>query len=216
MPDNYLDRLPERLRKVGAHEEGEIEILTPAPGEAGFGVLYEDKYILLLRDKVRFPEGSIGGYLRILNQSDLKGRSGSVIVPVVGDSMVFIRTFRHAIREWSWELPRGFHEEGLSEEQNARKELQEELGGEVIEIARIGEINANTGLLAGTIGVYRALIREGSLPGVPEDRHESIRGWELVDESRISRFLSEKKVVCGITLAALFLYLDLNEPEKRK
>lgn len=214
MSDNYLDRLPERLRKVGSHAEGEIEILSPDPGEDGFGVLYEDKYILLLRDKVRFPEGSIGGYLRLLNQSDLKGSSGSVVVPVVGDSVVFIRTFRHAIREWSWELPRGFQEEGLSEEANARKELHEELGGEVIKIARIGEVNANTGLLAGTIGVYRALLREGSLPVVPEDRIESIRGWELVNASGIPRFLAEKKVVCGITLAALFLHFQSNEPEQ--
>lgn len=211
MPDSYLHRLPEQLRSPGSHQNGEIELIEPEPDEAGYGILYEDKYILLLRDKVRFPNGSIGGYLRILNQSDLTGSSGSVIIPVSGDSIIFIRTYRHAIRNWSWELPRGFQETGLSEEQNASKELREELGGEASDIARIGEINPNTGLSAGMIGVYRARIREGSIPVDPIDPVEAIRGWEAVRPEQLSEFIAGKRIICGITLAALFLYLRNHE-----
>jgi len=205
---DYLDRLPSPLRNPGSFLQGEIELLAPELGEAGYGVLYEDKYVLLLRDKVKFPDGSVGGYLRLLNQSDLTGSSGTVIVPVIGESILFIRTFRHAIRDWSWELPRGFQEAGLSEEENASKELCEELGGDVVKISRIGEINANTGLTAGKIGVYQAILREGCVPKTAVDRVESIKGWEMVEPHRVAAFILERKVVCGISLAALMLHMQ--------
>ncbi|MCA9450316.1 MAG: hypothetical protein KC931_24550, partial [Candidatus Omnitrophica bacterium] len=75
---SYLDRLPEHLRTAGDHSAGEIEILPPGDDPA-FGILYEDKYILLVRDRVRFPNGKEGGYLRIIYPAELTGgRAGPV------------------------------------------------------------------------------------------------------------------------------------------
>ena len=98
MGDNYLQRLPESLRKPGEHQRGELELL--APDESGdFGIKYEDPYVILVRDRVRFPGGKEGGYIRLINRGELAGSPGAVMVPLWAGSVVFIRIFRHLCRD---------------------------------------------------------------------------------------------------------------------
>lgn len=202
---SYLDRLPDSLRKPGDHSGGEIELLPPGEDPA-FGILYEDPYILLVRDRVRFPNGNEGGYLRIINTAELTGSPGTVIIPIWKDEIVFIRIFRHATRTWEWELPRGFQEPGISEQANAEKEIFEELGVKAASVKRIGGFNANTGLLTGEIGVYTVeLAADPTSAGKPET-DEGIIHFRAVPKEQLRTFLRDEKVRCGISLAALYLY----------
>lgn len=202
---SYLDRLPAHLRTPGEHSAGEIEILVPGDDPA-FGILYEDPYILLVRDRVRFPNGKEGGYLRIINTAELTGSPGTVMIPTWKDEIVFVRIFRHATRSWEWELPRGFQEPGISEQANAEKEIFEELGVMAASVKRIGGFNANTGLLTGEIGVYTVeLAADPESAGKPETA-EGITHFRAVSKEQLRAFLRDEKVRCGISLAALFLY----------
>lgn len=153
MTNDYLQRLPEHLRNPGKQELGEIELLLP-DDSGTFGIVHEDNYIMLIKDRVRFPDGREGGYACLINQGELAGSSGVVMIPIWAGSVVFIRIFRHATRSWEWELPRGFHEAGLTEMENSRKEIREELGVDAATTRKIGDFNANSGLLTGLIGVY--------------------------------------------------------------
>jgi len=202
---SYLDRLPSHLRSPGDHSVGEIELLPPGK-DSDFGILYEDKYILLVRDRVRFPNGNEGGYLRIINAAELAGSPGTVMIPTWKERIVFIRIFRHATRSWEWELPRGFHEPGFSEQANAEKEIFEEIGIMAASVKRIGEFNANSGLLTGVIGVYVvALAADPDIAGMPEI-NEGIARFRAVPKNQLRPFLLDAKVKCGISLAALYCY----------
>lgn len=85
------------------NEPGGIEILTdPAAVEAAGGVVYQDPYVLLVRDAVRFPDGRTGTYMRSVSAT---AAPGCVILPLLGDRMVLIEHYRHATRSWHWEIP---------------------------------------------------------------------------------------------------------------
>ena len=65
------------------------------------GVLASDPYATLLREAVRFPDGSLGLYNRLLVPG------GVVVLPVLRDSIVLIHRFRHGTRCFAYEAPRG-------------------------------------------------------------------------------------------------------------
>ena len=92
------------------------------------GVLAEDEWDYTVRDLVEFPDGRIGGFRRDLNRKNLEGGTGVVIMPVQGNKVLLLKHYRHETRNWYWEFPRGYGTPGLSAEQNASKELSEEVG----------------------------------------------------------------------------------------
>ena len=100
---NYT-ALPEPDRYLGNHQKGEIEI-TDAPG-APLPVEYADKYIAVVNDRVRFPDGKSGRYLRIFHQSQFSGKHGTVMLARKEGVYVLIRIFRHttppAALLWYW------------------------------------------------------------------------------------------------------------------
>jgi ADP-ribose pyrophosphatase len=148
--DKYLILLkkrPELFKNRG--DVGEIKIITDKkrilaeqkkirarlkkegnpPHWIDIGILSEDQWFYVIRDMVEFPGGKVGGYIRWVNRKSSEGGGfNSVLMCVQGDKVLMIRKFHHEDRNWSWEFPRGFGEPGLSSEQNARKELQEEIG----------------------------------------------------------------------------------------
>ena len=69
------------------------------------GVVYEDPYLIVLRDAVRRPDGSLGTYARTLPAS---GAAGAAVLPLLDGKIVLLRRFRHATRKWHLEIPRGF------------------------------------------------------------------------------------------------------------
>src|SRR5690242_10741234 len=48
---------------------------------AKIGVVLDDPYNIILRDLVRFPNGSLGGYTRSIATAALKGGRGVVVLP---------------------------------------------------------------------------------------------------------------------------------------
>jgi len=92
-------------------------------------VLAEDSWSLIVRDLVEFPDGHVGGYVRWLNRRSQEGGSFNVVLMRMRDDQVLlIRRFDHDTRDFGWKIPRGFGEVGLTAEENARKELEEEIG----------------------------------------------------------------------------------------
>jgi ADP-ribose pyrophosphatase len=65
------------------------------------GVLASDPYATVLREAVRFPDGSLGLYNRLLVPG------GVVVLPVSRGSIVLIHRFRHGARRFAYEAPAG-------------------------------------------------------------------------------------------------------------
>ncbi|MGK5685587.1 NUDIX hydrolase [Actinoplanes sp. URMC 104] len=105
---------------------------------ADVGVVYEDSYFIVLRDAVRFRDGSLGPYLRVVGAVD---GPGAAVLPVLADGrIVLVRHFRHEARDWVWEVPRGFPEPGEDGPATAARELSEELGVTARELQPLGRL----------------------------------------------------------------------------
>ncbi|HAN98956.1 MAG TPA: hypothetical protein DCQ98_16665 [Planctomycetaceae bacterium] len=200
---DYLDRLPEAMRDRGNSEAGEIEILDREPGDPTTGIVFENRWFMVVTDPVRFPDGRTGTYSRVIESAALGGHNGTVVVPLTEDAVGFVRIFRHATRSWEWELPRGFREPGLDGEANARNELLEETGLEAGSVRLVGRVNPNTGLFAGSIEVFVAQIARGEVHRAEASRSEAIREVRFVPLEELDEFLLDE-VTCGLSLNAIF------------
>lgn len=206
----YLQQLPQSLRRLGDATRNEIQIVDPAnandgSGDQQFGILYEDDFMLLIRDFVQFPNLEMGSYTRLTSIGESQGTCGTVLVPRIDNCVIFVEIFRHATREWHWELPRGFQETGLTGEENAIKECKEELGimpNSVEKVAR--GIHANTGVLSGRAEVYVSRFHSQDRDRIRVQNEESIRDFRCVSFDDLDEFLLQN-VTCGFSLAAISL-----------
>lgn len=202
---SYLARLPCWAREKGDSEHGEIQIDHTRESEPGLGVVYEDRYIAVVRDPVIFPSGTKGLYLRIFEQSSLLGTgAGVVVLPVYEGRWWLVRHFRHATREWALELPRGFSEPGCTAEENVRREVKEELGVDIAVLHCLGEVTPNTGLLASRVSIWFAELA-GPPVATDESRHEGIAAALPLSPAELQAKIREGAVTDGFTLSAAAL-----------
>lgn len=162
------------------------------------GVVYDDPYILIIRDLVQFPDGHLGSYFRLFNQADLKGGQGVVVLPYYDGKIVLLYQYRHPIREWSYEVPRGFGEAGISAETQAKNELAEEIGGEASELIDLGIQYNNTGLESNKVKMFFAKLKSFGKPAKAEGIESILR----VSLDELEKMISTGKVTDGFTIAA--------------
>jgi ADP-ribose pyrophosphatase len=146
--------IAERLQKHGAPEEW-----------AEVGVAFRDQYVLLLRDAVRFTDGSLGTYIRMVSPEDCF--PGVVILPVWQGKVLLIRHFRHATRGWHLEIPRGFGVD-RDAEVSARRELTEEIGAADIRLMSLGGIYPDAGADSSQVSMFYAEVGSYCQPEVRE------------------------------------------------
>lgn len=186
-PREYLDCLPETARYLGRSSDGEIEILVDEDSIAtalkvraervggsversSIGIVFQDEYVTLVRDAVRFPNGSLGTYLRVVEQAALDiGENGVVLLPIWDGCIVLRRVFRHATRQWEIEAPRGMIDQGEDRLQAAERELDEELGVGAETLIPLGVITANSGLLLGVTAVYAVTLASDDIQDRPDE-----------------------------------------------
>jgi ADP-ribose pyrophosphatase len=153
---NTYDRLRTERPELFVNSPGGIEILSdPESVAAAGGVVYEDPYVMVLRDPVRFPDGRTGTYIRSIGTT---AEPGCVVLPLLDGEVVLVEHFRHATRSWLWEVPRGFGTRGLAGEQNAAKELREEIGADVHELIPLGAVHPDSGAVGDRVLLYAARI----------------------------------------------------------
>ncbi len=163
---------------------------------AEVGVVYEDEYILILRDAVRFPNGKLGTYFRLVVQPDKA--LGVVILPIYQQKVLSIRHFRHATRNWHLEIPRGFGEPGLSSYENAKKELLEEIGAETNNLICLGTMHVNTGIGSESVELFYAeVVTFGDI-----DVQEGIQTIQAIELSEFEKMIRDNRITDSFTIAA--------------
>ncbi len=103
---------------------------------AKVGIVYKDQYVCLLRDAVHFPDGSVGTCIRSVDE--VESAPGVAVLPMYQRQILLIRHFRHKLRTWHLEIPQGFGIKGLSSEECAQKELEEEIGATIAYLHPLG------------------------------------------------------------------------------
>lgn len=163
---------------------------------ARVGIAYQDQYLLILRDAVRFPNGALGTYIRAVSPNG--GAPGVVTLPVYDGNVVLIRHFRHGSRTWHWEIPRGFGEAGSTPEDNARRELEEEIGATGIQLTSLGPVNMDSDASGPPDEMFYAEIGSYGRPEVAE----GISDLRVVSQGEFQRMICAAEITEGYTLAA--------------
>jgi ADP-ribose pyrophosphatase len=163
--------------------------------QVGVGIMYRDGYSVLLRDAVRFRDGNVGPYTRVVPAA---GQGGAAILPVVDGRIVLIRHERHATREKHWEIPRGFANSGELPMETARREIAEELGVSSPELYDIGSMHPDTGASGGHTRLYLA-----RLPRVGQvESEEGIDDVIMVTPGDFDAMVRSEQITDSFTLAA--------------
>lgn len=196
-------------------EDGLIEILTDEalvsvleadwraraepgrpPAWDGTGVLYQDAYISLVRDPVRFVDGRIAPYFRVIPRQV----AGMAVLARTGDEVILLRHFRHATRSWHLEIPRGFTEAHENAHDAARRELREEIGVDALTLEWIGDFHPDTGVSADRVQLFAATVD----PPGELDIAEGIASTVLVPWPKLEAMIGAGEITDSFTIAAAY------------
>lgn len=164
------------------------------PAGAKVGIVLRDPWFYVIRDAVEFPDGSRRTHARSLNRVG----NGVAVLPVLAGRIVLIRHFRHAVRRWMLEVPRGGIEPGQTEEETARQELLEEIGGRATRLERLGFLHGSANLYANGAHLYFAELESVGTPQL----EEGIVGIEQLSVAEFERRLLEGEILDSFTVAA--------------
>lgn len=185
---------------------------------ARIGIRDKNRWGITLCDPVRFPDSTLGIFVRCISWQELEANSaaGVVVVPVTQEGkLAMIKTFRHATRDWQLEFPRGIAEYDIGIKKTIEKELEEEMGARLLEDpTHIGDVNPDTGILASNISCYLVRI-ELELDPKP-DHSEAIESVVLLtpdmlrEAIREGRFEDEKRKYNVKDAFTIFAFLKAN------
>jgi ADP-ribose pyrophosphatase len=184
-----LDPADIRRAQTDAHRLREAKGMPC--GDLRVGVLAHDPYLTVMREAVRFPDGTYGLYNRLLVTM------GVAMLPVIDGKIVLMHRFRHGTRAWHLEVPRGCVDGGGDFEADARRELAEEIGAEGMELTHLGMLHSSTGCLDETYHLYLARI---VATGKPE-AHEAITELRAVPVAEVESLIASGELTDGPTLA---------------
>lgn len=184
------------IRMAEEAAAAELRAVGSPAAWATVGVMFEDQYFLLLRDAVRFPDGSLGTYIRITSRNP--DSAGVAILPLLEEKVVLVRHYRHATQSWHLEIPRGFPSVGMTSEEQARAEIAEEIGGEITTLRDLGIVHPDTGISSGRVHMYLAHCASIGEPEV----NEGISDLVLLEVHAFEELLAAGEVSDAFTLAA--------------
>lgn len=189
-------------------ERARTELAKAYPEYGGdgtiLGVIFDSPYYTILRDAVRRPDGSYGGYIRVFNAPDRP--EGVWILPTIGEDVVLTREFRHPVRGWRWQIPRGFCDPGETGEEAARRELYEELNAQAVMIRALGTIEPDSGSLGARPRLYHAEIETFEASGLSDEAIAEARRFSPAD---LKTLIEKGDLVDGPAFAALGLWWAL-------
>ena len=183
--------------------ELDIKVIEKYMADTGkqIGVLYDSPYHMLIVDLIHDEKNDkYYTYERIVSPSN----DAVVIVPMYNGNFVLLNQFRHSLRDFQYAFPRGFGEFGISAENNARKEIKEELGVDAKTFSLLGTIVADSGLCGDTVYVYTCEI---DAPKISKG-YEGIESVFIKTEVEFSDMIKQNQITDGFTLSAYSLYIS--------
>lgn len=166
------------------------------PAGAAVGITHHDSYLTMLRDAVEFPGGRLGTYNRII--PDHGDPAGVAVLCRLGREFVLVRHFRHPMRVWSIEIPRGAIEPGQTPDQAIASELAEELGARATRSVHLSTVCGSNSVIGRSVRLYFAELETVGAPA----RGEGIVGLEYFAPDALARALAEGRIVDAFTHAA--------------
>ena len=145
-------------------------------------------------------------YLVIEGKRPCEGPAGVGILAVLGDRFVLLPSYRHALGEVIWELPRGFIDESETPPQAALRELTEETGlrCSAEHLVDLGYYVPEPGTMRVRAALFVATQCEG-MPAAPDDEL-GLEGLRLVDRAAMAEMVAAGEIEDAGTLIAYYRY----------
>ncbi|MBQ9538096.1 MAG: NUDIX hydrolase [Treponema sp.] len=118
--------------------------------EEGRKVICKTPVLTVTERESTGPDGQKGRF--IVNEAP----DWVAVIPVVDDSFLMVRQWRHGEQGLSIEFPGGVIEPGEEPEAGARRELREETGAEAGKLTYLGRVNPNPALCSNHMYFYCA------------------------------------------------------------
>lgn len=186
----------DEIREVEAQMAQKLQAKGLPTEWAQVGIVYQDQYGMILRDAVRFPGGALGTYIRFIGNVD-SGPS-AIVLPLYHGQVLLVRRFRHATRTWHLEIPIGLGVKGLSGEENARRELVEELGATISRLVPFGTMEEEPGLTESPAELFFAQVESyGEI-----NTHEGITEVLRVAVPEFERMMHDSEITDSFTIIA--------------
>ena len=198
---------PPKRVESGKGQDSETEQLLSSE------VVFQGPLFRVLHDKLIEPGGK-------KSERDVIRHNGSVVIMAIDKSkskkdpwIVMERQYRHAARQFLWELPAGKLDAGEDPLAGAQRELEEETGYRAKKWKQLVEYYGSPGFLGESMKVFQA---EGLMAGDahPEDDEEI--EFRLVKLSEIVKMIEKGAIKDGKTLCSVLLYARKLEKKRKK
>lgn len=185
-------RAVERFMYARQIEKGFDPEQAAARSFVGFTV--DDPWLYMLRDAVEFPDGSRRTHTRVLNNVG----DGAAILPIYQGRIVLTRQYRHAVRRFVLEAPRGALEPGKTPEEVAHMELMEEIGATATSLVHLGHLLGSANLYANGASLYLAQVSSIGAPQI----HEAIMEVVVLTVAEFEQKLLAGEILDSFTVGA--------------
>lgn len=165
------------------------------------GVVYESPYHILIVDLVHTGDKKYFTYERLIATE--QGVS-TVMIATYQDKFVLLKQFRHALRDYQYAFARGFGTDNLSGEENAKKELYEEVLGQVDGITLLGSVAVDSGITDKIVEVYCCKLSSMQV----QIGHENIEECIMLTFDEVHEWINSGKINDSFTVLAFYLYCD--------
>jgi len=188
-------------KKKAAEEKKTAQILSSE-------MIYQGPVFGLRRDEVIEPTG-------LRTRREVITHPGSVVVlPVLPDGrIVMIQQYRHATKQYLWELVAGRMEPGETPEQGAARELAEETGYRAKKIKIFLDVFPTPGFLEEKMFL---LLATGCVPGpaTPEEDEKIVS--EVYTRTKLEQMIHSRKIHDAKSIAGLLYYFRYLAPKQAK
>jgi ADP-ribose pyrophosphatase len=170
-------------------------------------IVYQGPLFNVHHDKLIEPGG-------LESERDVIRHNGSVVILAMDKSkskkdpwIVIERQYRHAAKQFLWELPAGKMDAGEEPLTAAKRELAEETGYGARNWEPLVEYWASPGFLGETMKVFLA---EGLIAGEAQPEEDEKIDFRLVKLSEVVKMINKGAIHDGKTLTSVLLYLQNN------
>jgi ADP-ribose pyrophosphatase YjhB (NUDIX family) len=132
--------------------------------------------------------------------------TGAAVLPVLGGTFGLLRIYRHPVRDYVWEIPRGFVDPGEQARVSALRELSEETGLQCDprDVVDLGTVLPEPGIVAGRTHLFAAT--DCRRTGPFEANEMGHRELRFFSDDEIAALMSQGAVEDASTLVALYRY----------
>lgn len=172
---------------------------TPTASIVKSEMIYEGPVFGVRRDEVIEPSG-------IRTVREVITHSGSVVVlPILPDKRILlIRQYRHATRQYMWELVAGRIDEGEEPKQAAARELIEETGYRAKRMKIFLDVFPTPGFLEERMYI---LVAEGLTPGEAAPEEDERITAKALTRKEVEKMMRTNKIRDAKTIAGVLYYL---------